>query len=214
MVALEKHIFSTFAFVVFLMHLNTSAVAYEIEVPHGEFHTDPLDILFVVCTDDKTVRETIVSAAKKWDFEGLNLRFSEEKCDRNNTFGIADSMSQIDFGPLPKIGDDVVAGRTVKFPQESSDADDKLNLTECDIRLNTDVSWHIPIEPPLLVNAHDLYGVVVHEFGHCIGLGHSADESAVMFFEANFPSSVSDLLKKRELSSDDVKGRHFLYGKQ
>ncbi|KAF3784945.1 Metalloendoproteinase 3-MMP [Nymphaea thermarum] len=52
----------------------------------------------------------------------------------------------------------------------------------------------------------DLESVAVHEIGHPLGLGHSADESAVMY------PSIGTAVRKVELSSADVQGIQVLYG--
>lgn len=52
----------------------------------------------------------------------------------------------------------------------------------------------------------DVQSVALHEFGHALGLGHSADGSAVMY-----PSYTAGTLKQ-SLSADDIAGAQQLYG--
>ena len=52
----------------------------------------------------------------------------------------------------------------------------------------------------------DVQSVVLHEFGHALGLGHSADASAVMY--ANYCSGCN----KRALAADDIAGAASIYG--
>ncbi len=51
----------------------------------------------------------------------------------------------------------------------------------------------------------DLRGVLTHELGHVVGLGHSTDPTATMF------ASVSDVATWRSIESDDVTGLCSLY---
>lgn len=63
--------------------------------------------------------------------------------------------------------------------------------SECDIVVDPDHDW---------VNEHDLRGVVLHEAGHCAGLGHSDDPNAVMRDS------------RRALTQDDIDGLCAIYG--
>lgn len=50
----------------------------------------------------------------------------------------------------------------------------------------------------------DLFSVVLHELGHALGLGHSSDPSAVMYFTYQGG--------RRSLSADDIAGIRAIYG--
>lgn len=52
----------------------------------------------------------------------------------------------------------------------------------------------------------DLQGIATHEFGHALGLGHSADPTATMF------ATTSDGKSHRTLESDDIVGIQSIYG--
>ncbi|KAF3796609.1 hypothetical protein EJ110_NYTH01744 [Nymphaea thermarum] len=56
------------------------------------------------------------------------------------------------------------------------------------------------------MNRVDLGSVAVHEISHLLGLGHSADESAIMYL------SIGAGVRKVELSSDDIQVIQVLYG--
>ena len=49
--------------------------------------------------------------------------------------------------------------------------------------------------------------IATHEFGHSLGLGHSRDESAIMY---SLYFSSDPVVK---LQSDDIQGIQYLYGK-
>lgn len=63
---------------------------------------------------------------------------------------------------------------------------------------------------PLFLNTDkttDLFIVMLHEFGHSIGLGHSKDWHSVMGEE------YKGYDPNKELAMDDIVGVQYLYGK-
>jgi hypothetical protein len=57
-------------------------------------------------------------------------------------------------------------------------------------------------------NAQDIQGIACHEYGHALGLGHSADSQATMY-----PSAIgSGGTDGRSINSDDKAGVQFIYG--
>lgn len=52
----------------------------------------------------------------------------------------------------------------------------------------------------------DLQGIATHEFGHALGLSHSADPTATMF------ATTSDGKSHRSLAADDIVGIQSIYG--
>ncbi|KAM7531105.1 hypothetical protein LguiB_034515 [Lonicera macranthoides] len=75
------------------------------------------------------------------------------------------------------------------------------------IHVNADVAWSVDWESGNHIGDVDLESVVVHEIGHVLGLGHSADRDSVMY-PVYTPGS-----RMVELVDDDVEGIQKLYGK-
>lgn len=67
---------------------------------------------------------------------------------------------------------------------------------ECDIQLDTTTQ-------PILLQAEALRTVLLHEAGHCLGLAHSNDSTAVMWPVYSIP---------KHLAADDIAGVCVLYG--
>jgi MYXO-CTERM domain-containing protein len=80
-------------------------------------------------------------------------------------------------------------------------------ILDADVVVNaaTELQW--TVSPDSCGDAYDLEGTLGHEFGHLLGLGHSADREATMFATAAKCETL-----KRDLSPDDVAGIDYLYG--
>jgi Matrixin/Carboxypeptidase regulatory-like domain len=73
---------------------------------------------------------------------------------------------------------------------------------EADTALNTRFAWS---DNASATNAYDAQTVLLHEFGHTVGLGHSSDPDAVMY--ATYQGV------RRSLNHDDQEGVTYLYPK-
>lgn len=80
-------------------------------------------------------------------------------------------------------------------------------VTECDINLNIYYSWANSAQP----NCFDVYSIILHEFGHEMGLADLRDttlysyDTAVMWYQGQFNS------EKRTLKQDDKNGISHIY---
>jgi len=71
-----------------------------------------------------------------------------------------------------------------------------------DVHIDTENTW---LDNPNATGSQlDLFTVVLHELGHSLGLGHSADTTSVMF--ATYQGG------RRNLSADDIAGIRAIYG--
>jgi len=74
------------------------------------------------------------------------------------------------------------------------------SIDEADVGMNLNFDWSTQEEPG---SGFDLETVLLHEFGHVVGLGHSLVTGAVM--EATYVTS------RQELHVDDMRGITHLY---
>ena len=79
-------------------------------------------------------------------------------------------------------------------------------IFDSDIEINTANFKFYAGTNPVPADSTDLLNTLVHEVGHVLGLGHSADPNAVMY-----PQADRQEVKKRALSCDDVTLLSFRY---
>ena len=84
-----------------------------------------------------------------------------------------------------------------------------LEISESDIALNIYYPWTTTGE----VGKYDIQGVVTHEVGHLLGLGHSSVTTATMIDGPTFYSThnTGDEILLRTLDPDDIAGLTILY---
>ncbi|MFC1592356.1 matrixin family metalloprotease, partial [Thermodesulfobacteriota bacterium] len=109
----------------------------------------------------------------------------------SHDFGTRDSINLGDFGDLSEYGSNVL-GLTIFWFDGSN------NYTDADVRLNTQRTWSTNSTP----GTDDVFITALHEYGHVLGLDHSADSSALMY-----PVHTS----QTGLGDDDIAGISALY---
>jgi len=157
---------------------------------------------FVVCLDSAPTgaMDVLKEAGKKWSYSKFEFKFAAPRCLRDPSWRQPDGTNYIAFGEVE--GGDR-GNDTAESFSRNEPATDK--MIECDIRFNKNRDWYSSItgSPG---SKNDLLSVAMHEFGHCLGLDHSAVADVVM----------SDVLQagkmRRSLTGDDINGRNSLYG--
>jgi len=79
-------------------------------------------------------------------------------------------------------------------------AGDTGEIFDADMEVNT-FERRITLTDPVPADGYDYYSVITHEAGHFLGLAHSGDDRATMYFEYRQGNTAM-----RNLTSDDVAG--------
>jgi predicted Zn-dependent protease len=79
-------------------------------------------------------------------------------------------------------------------------------IDDADIYTNTKIDMTSSREPDGCSGEYDIDGIMVHEVGHVIGLGHSTVSGATMY-----PSVSACNFNNRTLEADDLAGKNDLY---
>ncbi len=109
--------------------------------------------------------------------------------------GTNQNVVVFDYGLGP---DDPLAVTTITFVPSTGE------LLDADIRVGPWGPW--PSDE--VARPFDLQSVLLHEFGHCIGLGHVPDSALAVMS----PSLAPGTRVRRQLTDDDIAGLLSLYG--
>jgi hypothetical protein len=140
----------------------------------------------------------INAAAQTWNNASTNFHFESLGQGDGNTGACStggDGQNTVSWGPL----EGTLLAVTCSLYR--NDGGPLSTATEFDMKIDPDWAWTTGAQP-----SFDLQSVVTHEFGHALGLGHSADANSIMF--ADYPQGAI----KRDLTGDDMDGLLGLYG--
>jgi len=175
------------------------------------YQADPITELFeldvvsfpAATGTDAEIEDAYISSLDRWSTEAeADMVYLYGGTTLNNSWANdGDNIGQSD--PL-------VGGTTLAIAQYWIAAGD--HIQDCDIQFYEEnglgtIDWSAdPIGAG--INELDFERTATHELGHCIGLGHSLDASAIMFAFATFGTDAAD----RALDQDDKDGAQAIYG--
>lgn len=150
------------------------------------------------------VRAALVAGANTWAIQGgANFAF-EDVGDSSSTSYTSSNPNLVFFTTSTGSGD--VLAETATWGSFST-------ISGCDIRFyraNSNggvIDWNENPGGPAWYEM-DIQKVAAHEFGHCLGLGHSNNGNALMYFATSNGGPTS----ARNLHPDDITGIQSLYG--
>lgn len=161
------------------------------------YKASPMGEDFNVCTTSFPVGAVTRTkdGAAAWDYAGFNFTFGADSCLSGGAYPTLNNVNQFDYGS--GLGSGVLAQTTYWYSGG--------NMTECDIRMNSSYAWYAGAGSPP-AGQWDWQSVAAHEFGHCMGFGHSSLRNAVMY------ASIGSGVAKRTPTADDINGRTAMYG--
>ncbi|MCE7987950.1 MAG: hypothetical protein DYG89_42845 [Caldilinea sp. CFX5] len=146
--------------------------------------------------DRNAFRQAILTAAATWSaVAGADFTLSYAG-ETNATATGYNGVNEVLF--MPKGSQERAAAAQVWYTADQT-------IVEADIWINEDYAWNATGNPA--ANEVDLQSALLHEFGHWLILGHSADANTVMF--ARLHSGAL----KRELQPPDERGIRAIYPK-
>lgn len=141
----------------------------------------------------------IEASATMWGSVGANFAFSYLGPNAANTAACGGASSGLDgtntVGWAPQSSN--VLAVTCTWSNTTTH-----NAIEFDMQIDPDWNWTTGNSGIVI----DLQSVVTHEFGHALGLGHSADSNAIMY------ASYGTGQNKRDPRPDDVAAITAIYG--
>lgn len=183
---------------VFFAALTCAARAYDLNGQDWVYHAQPMGENWEVCTTDMPsgAAERIKEGAARWNYTRFKFTFSADACSSSGAYPGNPQVNQIDIGG--GFGRRTLAETTWFYTSGR-------HITQCDMRFNSNKNWYAGTGTP---GSHqfDFLSVAIHEFGHCLSLGHSDVDGAVM------AESIAAGKTLRSLHADDLAGIRAIYG--
>jgi hypothetical protein len=161
--------------------------------------TNPMGKDFQICTTGMPANSSAIikQAAMAWNYSKFRFSFSADGCNSGGKFPDSNGVNQIDLGRLSPPS---TLARMFHIYNTNTN-----KIIECDLRFNSAHEWYVGTGTPG-PDQFDMLSVALHEFGHCLSLGHSDVAGAVMV------RSIKQGETKRSLQTDDLNGRRAIYG--
>ena len=177
------------------------AMAYTLLSPRRTWATTPITVR-VYTTGNSTINDgsggvnAVVGAIKAWGIVSSSTTSSQA------VRGSAPATIMLNTNGRICTGSCLAATLTGYYSQVGS----AYIINDADVYTNTRYSYTSSGETDGCSGEYDIDGIMVHEVGHVIGLGHSSVTGATMY-----PSVSSCNYANRTLEADDVAGKNDLY---
>lgn len=182
---------------------TTPVMAYTLLSPRRRWKSTPVTVQ-VNNTGNSTITDSdhgvtaVVGAIKAWNI------ISSSATSASAVRGTPPPIIMLHTNGNICTGSCLAATLTGYYHQEGS----SYFIDDADVYVNQRYDYTSSRESDGCNGEYDIDGILTHETGHIIGLGHSSVAGATMY-----PSVAACDFGPRTLSSDDVAGRKDLYGK-
>jgi hypothetical protein len=179
------------------------AMAYTLLSPARRWKTTPISVL-VNNTGNSSITDSdhgvtaVVGAIKAWNI------ISSSSTSSSAVRGSAPAIIMLHTNGNICTGSCLAATLTGYYHQEGGN----YYIDDADIYTNQRFDYTSTREGDGCSSEYYIDGIMVHEVGHVIGLGHSSVNGATMY-----PSVAACNNGPASLATDDVNGRKALYGK-
>ncbi len=193
--------FVSYAFVaMFLVALAEPMMAYVLLSPRRRWSTTPISVRTYnvgnsTITDGDGGVTAVVGAIRVWGI--INSSSTGSPAVR----GSAPATIMLNTNGSLCSGNCLAATLTGYYTTQSGD--DRIN--DADVYTNTAIQFYSSREPGCSAE-YDIDGIMAHEVGHVIGIGHSNVSGATMY-----PSVSSCNTGNRSLATDDINAKNDLY---
>lgn len=179
------------------------AMAYTLLSPRRRWKSTPVTVLVnntgnATITDSDRGVTAVAGAIKAWNI------VSSSSTSSSAVRGTPPPIIMLHTNGNICTGSCLAATLTGYYHQEGS----TYYIDDADVYTNQRYDYTSSREGDGCSGEYDIDGIMTHETGHIIGLGHSSVAGATMY-----PSVAACDFSPRTLSSDDVAGRKDLYGK-
>ena len=179
----------------------TPLQAYTLLSPTRVWKTTPVTVL-VNNTGNSSINDSdhgvtaVVGAIRAWGI------VSSSSTSNSAVRGQAPAIIMLNTNGKICTGSCLAATLTGYYHQEGG----AYFIDDADIYTNTRFNYTSSRETDGCSSEYDIDGIMVHEVGHVIGLGHSNVSGATMY-----PSVSSCNFNNRTLEADDIAGKNVLY---
>lgn len=175
----------------------TSAKAYSIWYSKGFSSSSPININ----VDEKLSRQMVEAvdyASETWSKAGKDMKLKvvrKEVPTKAASYPKRNGLNEITQN---KMGSNKYLMQCTVYGLNGQ-------VIEADININTSYPWGNAKNSS---KVYDYNGVMTHEMGHMLGLGHSEVKDSTMY-----ETAYKGEIKKRELKSDDIRALKAIYKK-